>query len=173
MKVQYFTTSPSQTKKLAEILAKEILKTKFKTKKALILGLEGDLGGGKTTFLKGFARGLGIKDRILSPTFVIMRKYQLTTDNKQLITKSRKSKVVSCKLKSYFYHIDCYRVEKPKEILDLGFREIILNPKNIVAIEWAERIFKIIPKKTIWIKFNFINKNKRQIIIKYPKDKNP
>ncbi|PIQ07338.1 MAG: hypothetical protein COW72_00855, partial [Candidatus Nealsonbacteria bacterium CG18_big_fil_WC_8_21_14_2_50_37_10] len=66
-----------------------------------------------------------------------------------------------------FYHIDCYRVEKPKEILDLGFKEIISNPQNIVAVEWVDRIRKIMPKNTIWIKFDFVNKNTRQISIKY------
>ncbi|MBL7150170.1 MAG: tRNA (adenosine(37)-N6)-threonylcarbamoyltransferase complex ATPase subunit type 1 TsaE, partial [Candidatus Pacebacteria bacterium] len=62
-----------------------------------------------------------------------------------------------------FYHIDCYRIKKPKEILDLGFKEIISNPKNIVAIEWADRIRKILPKNSIILKFEFIDQNKRKI----------
>ena len=148
MKKQYLTVSPSQTKKLGETLAREILKTKPK-KIAQILGLEGDLGGGKTTFLQGFARGLGIKQKILSPTFVIMKRF----------------KVESLRFEG-FYHVDCYRLKKPKEILDLGFKEIISNPKNIVAVEWAERIRKIMPKDIIWISFEFANKNQRKIVIK-------
>ena len=165
MRKEYLTISPNQTKKLGETLAKEILKTQPK-KLAQILGLEGDLGGGKTTFLQGLARGLGIKQKILSPTFILMRKYQLTTNNKQLTTKNRRLRVVSCKLKSYFYHIDCYRIKKPKEILDLGFREIISNPKNIVAIEWSDHVRKIIPEDSLIIKFELANKNKRKISIK-------
>jgi len=164
MRKEYLTISPNQTKKLGETLAKEILKTQPK-KLAQILGLEGDLGGGKTTFLQGLARGLGIKQKILSPTFILMRKYQLTTNNKQLTTKNRRLRVVSCKLKSYFYHIDCYRIKKPKEILDLGFREIISNPKNIVAIEWSDHVRKIIPEDSLIIKFELANKNKRKIVI--------
>ena len=148
MKKQYLTASPSQTKKLGETLAREILKTKPK-KIAQILGLEGGLGGGKTTFLQGFARGLGIKEKILSPTFVILKKFEI-------------GKVKS----QYFYHVDCYRIKKPREILDLGFKEIISNPKNIVAVEWAERIRKIMPKDIIWISFEFANKNQRKIVIK-------
>ncbi len=151
----FLTTVPWQTKKLGEILAKEVIKTKS-SKRALVIGLEGDLGGGKTTFLQGFVKGLGIKERTLSPTFVIMRKSKIP---------GTRFAGVESKFKN-FYHIDCYRIEKPKEILDLGFKEIISNPQNIVAVEWADRIRKIMPKNTIWITFQFINKNRRKIAIK-------
>ncbi|HJN62350.1 MAG TPA: tRNA (adenosine(37)-N6)-threonylcarbamoyltransferase complex ATPase subunit type 1 TsaE [Candidatus Parcubacteria bacterium] len=147
MKSKYFTTSPTQTKKLGENLAKNILKIPLKGK-ATILGLEGDLGGGKTTFLQGFARGLGIEDKILSPTFVIMKNFKA-----QALSFER------------FYHIDCYRIKSSKEILNLGFKEILSNPKNIIAIEWAERVQKIVPKNAIWIKFQFINEKTRKITI--------
>jgi len=160
----FLTNSPSQTKKLGEILAKEILKNKKKkrvfkennlpTERALVLGLEGELGGGKTTFLQGFARGLGIKEKILSPTFVIMKKFKICENSC-----SNSDKFAN------FYHIDCYRIQKPKEILDLGFKEIISNPKNIVAIEWADHICKILPKDIFWLKFEFINKNSRRITL--------
>jgi len=65
-----------------------------------------------------------------------------------------------------FYHIDCYRIEKPREILDLDFKEIISNPKNIVAIEWSDQVRKIIPKNSLIIKFELVNKNKRKISLK-------
>ena len=148
MTQEYLTNSFTQTKKLGEKLAKEILNFPLK-KKAVALALIGELGGGKTTFLQGFARGLGVKGKILSPTFVIMKKFQVSSSKFQL-----------------FYHIDCYRIQKPKEILTLGFKDIISNPKNIVAIEWADRARKILAKNTIWIKFRFLNRNKREIIIK-------
>ena len=147
MKFQYLTATPLQTKKLGEILAKEVLKTKLK-KGALIIGLEGDLGGGKTTFLQGFAKGLGTKQRITSPTFIIFRRFKI----KDLRFKN-------------FYHIDCYRISKPKEILDLGFKEIISDSKNIITIEWAERLQKILPRETIIIKFEFIDQKTRKITI--------
>jgi tRNA threonylcarbamoyladenosine biosynthesis protein TsaE len=63
------------------------------------------------------------------------------------------------------YHIDCYRLNKPKELLDLDFKEIISNPQNIVLIEWAEKVRKILPKNTIWINFKIINQNERKIKI--------
>ena len=145
----FLTTVPWQTKKLGEILAKEVIKTK-PSKRALVIGLEGDLGGGKTTFLQGFSKGLGIKQKITSPTFVIMRRYKIQNTGYKI---------------QNFYHIDYYRIEKPKEILDLGFKEIISNPKNIVAVEWADRIRKILPKKVIIIKFEFVDKTTRKIYL--------
>lgn len=145
----YLTTSSSQTKKLGESLARKILNTD-KKKKAQVLGLIGDLGGGKTTFLQGFAKGLGIKEKITSPTFVIMKKYKLPA---------------KIKMQS-FYHIDCYRFKTPKEILILGFEQIVSNPKNIIAIEWADKLKKILPKDSKRLKFNFVNKTTREIILK-------
>jgi len=159
MRVKYLTTAPRQTKKLGEILAKEVLRTKVSQKGALIVGLEGDLGGGKTTFLQGLAKGLGIKEKILSPTFIIMRKFEIR--NSKFETNSK------FKIREFqtFYHVDCYRIQKQKEILDLGFKKIISNPKNIVAIEWADRIRKILPKKAIILKFEFLNKTTRKIYL--------
>lgn len=154
MKRKFLTNNPRQTQKMGEILARESLKISSK-RKALVFGLIGDLGGGKTTFLQGFAKGLGIKEKILSPTFVIMKRFFIPHTSF-----------------TNFYHIDCYRIKNPKEVSDLGFREIVKNPKNIVAIEWADKIQKIIPKETIWVKFEFISKNRRKIIISDTKNEN-
>ena len=160
MRVKYLTTAPRQTKKLGEILAKEVLRTKVSQKGALIVGLEGDLGGGKTTFLQGLAKGLGIKEKILSPTFIIMRKFEIR--NSKFETNSK------FKIREFqtFYHVDCYRIQKQKEILDLGFKKIVSTPRNIVAIEWAEKIRKTIPGEAIWVKFEFIDKTTRKIVLK-------
>lgn len=132
------TKSARQTQKIAKDLLRKIPKRR---KQAFIIALKGDLGSGKTTFVQGLAKALDIKEKITSPTFVIFKKY------------------------NNFYHFDCYRIEKPEEILELGFKEIIQNPKNIVAIEWAERIKRIIPKDALWLKFNFIDENKRKISV--------
>jgi len=147
MKEQYITKSGLETQKLGKRLAKMILKTKI-GKGAFVIGLEGDLGGGKTTFLQGFAKGLGIKDKIFSPTFVIMKKFA---------AKSRNYK--------WFYHIDCYRIQKPEELLDIGLKEVISGPKNIVAIEWVERVKSVLPENFLKIKFDFIDDKKREIKI--------
>jgi tRNA threonylcarbamoyladenosine biosynthesis protein TsaE len=136
---KFLAKSAKETQKIAYSLAKEILKMPPR-KKAMVLALAGNLGSGKTTFLQGFARGLGVKEKILSPTFIIMRIFK------------------------NFYHIDCYRIQKPKDILDLGFKKIINDPKNIVAIEWADRIKHLLPKNRILIQFNSAGKNEREIV---------
>ena len=142
MKLEFFTSSPSETKKAGRFLAEAILKKRSAAQKAVVIGLIGDLGGGKTTFLQGLARGLKIKGRILSPTFIIMRKY------------------------GYFYHIDCYRLENEKELLDLGFKEIVSDPQNVVVIEWAEKVRSILPENTVSIEFKSVNMNTREILWK-------
>lgn len=147
---EYLSTSADETKRLGEFLAGKIAGKK--RREALVFSLEGDLGGGKTTFLQGFAKGLGLKQKVLSPTFLIMKRFGL--------------KNPTIKQFSNFYHFDCYRIIKSKGILSLGFKAIISDPKNIVAIEWADRIKKIIPQNVIWISFEFVDQNKRKIKIK-------
>ena len=141
MDKKYTTKSFQDTQKLGQDFAQEVLDLQKKSG-AIVLCLEGNLGGGKTTFLQGFAKGLGIKEKILSPTFVIMKKF------------------------GNFYHFDCYRINKPEEILELGWKEIISDPQNIVAIEWPEKIKKYLPKNTIKADFKFINEETREIEFK-------
>ncbi|MEK7566666.1 MAG: tRNA (adenosine(37)-N6)-threonylcarbamoyltransferase complex ATPase subunit type 1 TsaE [Patescibacteria group bacterium] len=144
--VSFETNSAKKTQKIAEILAKELLKTHFE-KHALVLALSGELGSGKTTFVRGLAAGFGIKSKISSPTFVIAKRYALN-------------------IKRYknFYHIDAYRLAKPKYILSLGWRDMVGDPKNIIAIEWARHIKKVLPKRHIDINFKHVSKNKRKIV---------
>lgn len=151
---KYITKSPSQTKKIAEKIAKKILNN-FKEKKALIVGLEGELGAGKTTFLKGFARPLKINEKeILSPTFVIIRKFPINFRNFK-----------------DFYHVDCFRIKDKKELENLGFFEILKDSQSIVVIEWAEKIREFLPKKSYLIKFKFLDKQTREIVLKYKNGK--
>lgn len=152
------TRSVSRTQKIAKELAKEIFKNSFLNKEATVIGLVGDLGAGKTSFAQGFAKGLGIKERILSPTFIILKRFQVSP-------KDKPTGQAGFRFQD-FYHIDCYRTESPKEILSLGFKEIIANPKNIIIIEWADMIKKIMPENTIWIELKFVDKKKRKIMLK-------
>jgi len=161
-KKEYLSLSVSQTKNLAKFIAREVLKKK-ETKRAFLIGLEGDLGGGKTTFLQGFAKGLGIREKILSPTFIVLKKFQIPNPKSNPASAGQNSKYRF----KYFYHLDCYRLEKPEEILALGFEEIISNPKNIVAIEWSDKIKKICPRFDIMIKFEFKGKEKRKITVSF------
>jgi tRNA threonylcarbamoyladenosine biosynthesis protein TsaE len=144
----YTTKSFKQTQNLGEKIAGQILNTVGEDT-AIVLGLHGNLGGGKTTFLQGFAKGLGIKEKILSPTFVILKRFQ----------------VPGFRFND-FYHIDCYRLKNEKDILELGFEYIVKDARNIVAIEWPEKIKMVMPKNTILIEFKFVDKNKREINIK-------
>ncbi len=148
MKKEYLIKNPTETQKLGKKLAQQIL-NKPPSKIAQIIGLKGELGAGKTTFLKGLASGLRVKEKILSPTFVIMKKFKIPDLKRQLV------------------HIDCYRIKEKKQILDLGFQEIISDSKNIVTIEWAEKIEDILPKETIFINFQFVDRNKRKISINF------
>jgi tRNA threonylcarbamoyladenosine biosynthesis protein TsaE len=137
----FLVQNKKQTEGLAKMLAKEILKHKNNKKQSLVFGFVGNLGAGKTTFIQSFAKGLGVKSRLTSPTFVLMKKY------------------------GNLFHLDCYRIKDYKDIMALDFAETINDPKNIVVIEWAEKIKKILPKDTVWIKFKILAKDKRKIEI--------
>jgi len=137
--MKVISKSIAETKKIAANLAKKVLK--LKRKKAAVIGLVGELGSGKTVFTQGFAKGLGLQAKIVSPTFILMRRH------------------------GNFYHFDAYRLNNPKEILSLGFKKIINNPENIVLIEWADKIKKILPKNYIKIKLEHAGANKRKISI--------
>jgi tRNA threonylcarbamoyladenosine biosynthesis protein TsaE len=145
------SSSSVKTQQMGSALAKQILKNPSQ-KQATIIALKGDLGSGKTTFIQGLARGLGIKEKITSPTFVIMRSYPLPANKQQAIISYTR-----------FYHLDCYRLENEKDLIELDFRKVIHNPSNIIAIEWPKRIKKILPKDTIWLNFKFKDKNSRFI----------
>lgn len=133
--------SKTQTQKFATKLAKKII-SEGTGKNARVLALVGDLGSGKTAFTGGFIKSFGIKTHVPSPTFIIYRKYPI-----------RSSFIIHNSLFRFIYHFDLYRIQKPKEIIDLDFKKIIKNPENIVLIEWPEKILKYLPKNTIVVKF--------------------
>ena len=81
-RLEIITQTAEETQKigcfLAEEIVKELKRVSKKKKEAWVIGLKGDLGGGKTTFVQGFARGCGIKEKITSPTFVLLKRYSLS-----------------------------------------------------------------------------------------------
>lgn len=133
---------------------------------AKVFALYGELGSGKTTFVQGLARGLGIKQRIISPTFIIIREYKVSPPRSPFGHlgggEATTSTPVRC---SAFYHVDLYRVENERGIEGLGLEEILGDPENIVAVEWAEKVKNILPRKRIDIYFEYLEENKRKITI--------
>ncbi|MBU0611893.1 tRNA (adenosine(37)-N6)-threonylcarbamoyltransferase complex ATPase subunit type 1 TsaE [Patescibacteria group bacterium] len=119
------------------------------SKKATIIGLYGDLGTGKTTFVQYFAKNLGIEKKVNSPTFVIMRRYVLKNKNFENL-----------------FHLDAYRLKNERELLHLGWEEVISNPKHLVCVEWPEKIKKAIPKKHYQIHISHTKEGHRKFKIK-------
>ena len=134
----FTTTSAAQTRAFGAKLAREL-------KDGEIIALVGHLGSGKTTFIKGLAKGLGVKDTITSPTFVLMKIYK--TKHKSI----RK-----------FVHVDCYRVPGI-ELASIGLTDYLNQPDTVVAIEWAEKLPKNF-KPTIKLKFDVGKKADERII---------
>ncbi|MCK4918402.1 MAG: tRNA (adenosine(37)-N6)-threonylcarbamoyltransferase complex ATPase subunit type 1 TsaE [Candidatus Pacebacteria bacterium] len=124
--------------------------------KAEIIILIGDLGSGKTTFIQQIANIFEIKEYITSPTFVIQKKYKINN-----LPAGRQ--VPSLGFENLI-HIDAYRLESGKELLDLNWEENINNSQNIIFIEWPERVSDILPKDVNKISFKFIDENSREII---------
>ena len=116
------------------------------------MALVGDLGAGKTTFVQGFAEGLGVKSRIISPTFIIMKIYEIRGKHHEL---------------NNLFHLDFYRLEGDlaREVENFGLNEVWGDKSNIVLIEWAEKIKKFLPKDTVWVKFETVSENERRITL--------
>jgi tRNA threonylcarbamoyladenosine biosynthesis protein TsaE len=139
-----------ETEALAKIFLAEILKGKKQPAGATVVGLSGDLGAGKTAFTKAIAKHLGIKNKINSPTFVIMKKYPLKKNPNH----------------EFFFHLDAYRLKNEKELLYLGWEEIIGNKDHLVFIEWPENVSKIIPKHARFINISHQKNGHRKFELK-------
>lgn len=137
---KFITENVDQTIKLAQKLAGFL-------KKGNVLGLIGELGSGKTTFVKGIAKGLRIKeDNVVSPSFVLIREYQGSLP---------------------LYHFDLYRLNYLEEVELLGYEDYFYG-EGITCVEWAEKIENLLPTEYLKIKFDILGSNKRNIIF-YPR----
>jgi tRNA threonylcarbamoyladenosine biosynthesis protein TsaE len=145
MKKTIYSSSEKETKALGAEIALKI--QKLSPKKAVLITLSGDLGSGKTVFTKGFLASLGVKTRVTSPTFVVSKRYSI---------KKRNFKNV--------YHLDCYRIRDPKELLVIGLKEILADPQNIILIEWPDNAFRLSPAFRISIN-HLSGENDRKITI--------
>ena len=141
------------TEKIAQDFLKKL---KVNKKKATVVGLYGELGSGKTSFTQAVTKLLGVKRKVNSPTFVIMKRYELSKPKKAGCKNflANKTKPVPAgenfSTQPFFehvFHLDAYRLKNEKELLYLGWEEIISNPKHLIFIEWPEMVIKAMPKK--------------------------
>lgn len=135
-----------------------------------VVCLRGDLGAGKTTFMQGLAKGLGVSQRIISPTFIIVRKYEIPSavilGNEMNPESSMQDPGQAGMTIKTLYHIDLYRTETEDDLKGLGFPELLEEKNAIIAIEWAEKLSSLLPKKRWELDFEWISENERKIEIR-------
>lgn len=131
------TQSARDTQKLGEAFGNSLLERggKIPHGAGRVICLWGELGSGKTTFVQGVARGLGITSRLLSPTFIIVRRYQVPESDTTL------------------YHLDLYRTNGPLDAGVIGLSDMIRETNAIVIIEWPERLETALPEFRTDIRF--------------------
>lgn len=125
--------------------AKKILSNSNSFNLPIIIELIGDVGTGKTTFVRGFANGLGLKESITSPSFTISKSYALP-NNRTLI------------------HYDFYRLNNPG-IMKAELEESLSNKNNIIVIEWADSVANVLPNNRIQINIAYDENDSRKIEI--------
>ncbi len=131
------TTSPQETQSIGESLG-------AMARAGDLICLEGDLGSGKTCFVQGFGRGLGIRDSIHSPTFILANEH-------------RGGRVP-------LYHLDVYRVRSAAEAIGFGLDDY-LEGDGVLVIEWAEKIHEVLPLERLWVSFKHVGEEERTISV--------
>lgn len=132
-----------------ERFAREYLQNlPMNTTGATVVGLSGDLGSGKTAFVKAAANALNVKGAVVSPTFVIAKFYQIPRHPSW----------------SRLVHVDAYRIEEPEELKSLHFETISADPRSLLLIEWPEHIGALFPKNSPVLSFRFIDETTRVIL---------
>ncbi len=137
-----------EIEKYAETFVQQIIRSSGEKEKATVVGLSGELGAGKTTFVKAVAKSFGLTQTVTSPTFVIEKIYQI--DNN---------------IFSKLIHIDAYRLKGGSELQNLGWDNIISDSKNIIFIEWPEMVTEILPNKMTHLTFEVVSEVKRKITV--------
>lgn len=138
--IRYISRSHNETKKLASILAKQL-------KGGDLVCLIGDLGAGKTYFVKFLGEYLGIDPKgIISPTFVYWKRY--------------KGKKININ------HFDLYRVDDKEELLSIGIEDALVDNDAITVIEWADKVISDLPNEKILIEIKELSEDKREFIVK-------
>lgn len=141
------TKSAEETQRLGAKFGRPLLE-KGRSGLSKIVCLWGELGSGKTTFTQGLAKGLRITNRLLSPTFIIVRRYEIP------------------KTSNVLYHMDLYRMQGNADIEGLGFTDMLTDPNALVVIEWPERLGNLLPDKRIDIRFGVLSNGDHEITIR-------
>lgn len=108
-----------------------------------VIGLDGDLGAGKTHLVKGIARGMGVTDPVTSPTFTLLQEYQGTETS--------------------LYHLDLYRLETLEAIESAGLDEYLMNPDGVIVVEWMSRWTGPTPEHFRKAHIRWLEENRREI----------
>lgn len=136
-------------RKLGSDVARYVSEGGVRARRALIVGLFGDLGSGKTTFAQGFAKELGVRERVTSPTFILMRVFLLPQE-----AAFRR-----------FIHIDAYRIQDAREVTALGWETLATDPETVILIEWAERVEALLPNECLRVMFRHRGEKEREVTI--------
>ena len=140
---QTVSTSSEATEKLGEALGARL-------RGGEVLELRSDLGGGKTTFVRGLARGMGSTDKVASPTFTIVREYNAHDRT--------------------LYHFDFYRLNDPGLVAN-ELAEVIHDPQAVVVVEWADIVEDVLPADAISITIKNIGETSRDILVSVPESR--
>ncbi len=147
-KISMTTHSAEETQRFGRELANTLVP-------GTLLCLRGDLGAGKTTLVQGILEGLGAERPFVSPTFVLMKQYDLPLRQTGL------SEASATGIKR-IYHADAYRVQE-KDFTEIGFAEWCADQEGLVILEWPERIAEILPEKRIIRSITALSENDREI----------
>src|SRR3989338_2111388 len=132
------TGSPKETRALGGIFGQTI-------RPGTVLLLRGDLGSGKTVFVKGLARALGVTGRIKSPSFGILQSYPAQRGSPRSGGAGKVKRL---------HHLDLYRLQSGRELAELGFHELLRDQAAVVAVEWPDKARRLLTDNTISIKFS-------------------
>jgi tRNA threonylcarbamoyladenosine biosynthesis protein TsaE len=129
--------SPEQTQRIGRALMDQL-------PEGALIALHGELGAGKTCFVRGMAEAIGAADQVTSPTFTIVHEYRGTRP---------------------IIHLDLYRITEPRQVLDLGYEELFTPKQGVCVVEWADRADELLPSRRVDVRLTHVDAGERRIEI--------